>query len=251
MHTQARKKQTKHSKTALLAGKKWWWWFWRFVVPIKIDFALVFLRSIVICLGSLANWSSRISPLGVVVGWERGGFQPKVFGAKKKSSQTTKKREGKVPSKRGLASEGDIFVDLWRNLLPKSYQNAGSPCPTLTFSATFRRMRFGKKMVSSPSKKWAFWGPWPQGNGLGSISCGDYDFQEGVLSSRCFGWTPGPFHQRRKYNSGGVDFSGMGMWRKMWRKKCCKSPKVGWSLIVSALNFLGMANWICDGSWFE
>lgn len=72
------------------------------------------------------------------------------------------------------------------------------PYPHPTFSATFRRMRFGKKWFPSPPKNGPFRGPLPQGNGLGSISCGDYDFQEGVLSSRCFGWTPGPFHQRRK-----------------------------------------------------
>ena len=166
-------------------------------------------------------------------------FQPKVFGAKKNLHKQQKNVKEKFQVKGDWLRKVMFYVDLCRNLLPKSYQNAGSPCPTVTFSATFRRMRFGKKMVSFPPKKWAFSGPLPQGNGLGSISCGDYDFQEGVLSSRCFGWTPGPFHQRRKTEPipGGCWFFGDG--NGMWRKKCCKSPKVGWSLIVSELNFLG------------
>ena len=225
MHTQVRKKQKKHSKTALLAGKKWWWWFWRSVVPIKIYFALVFLRSIVICFMSFpkticSKLEFKNQSIGCC-GWlGKGGFSTESFWSQKKSSQTTKKREGKVPGNRGLASEGDVFVEFVQESSTKILPNAGSPCPTLY-----------PTLCDVPA--------WPQGNGLGSISCGDYDFQEGVLSSRCFGWTPGPFHQRRKNrtDSGRVlIFRG---WHGMWRKKWCKSSKVGWSLIVSELNFLG------------
>ena len=119
-------------------------------------------------------WRFRISPLGFLVAWERG-FSAQTFWNQRK--RVNKQLKGADSSLKRIGSRVFLF--------DFSYKSQPRISPTHP-----SRVRLGMYQKSNQ--------PWPsaEGHGLGSISYGDYDFQRGVLSSRCFGWTFGPFHQR-------------------------------------------------------
>ena len=139
MHTQVRKKQSKHKKTAVSGGKKGGDDdFEDLLYPLKSILPWCFCVLLWYVSGAFlrqfaADWSSRISPLGVVVGWERVFFSTESFWSKKKSSQTTKNVKEKFQVKGRLASEGDVFgwfvKESSTEILPKCRKPMPYPLP--------------------------------------------------------------------------------------------------------------------------
>ena len=142
-----------------------------------------------------------------------------------------------------------FYVDLWRNLLPKSYQMQGAhtlPSPS-PFSATFRRMRFGKKWFPSPPKNGPFRGLCLRATVLDrfrvEITTSKKEFFQAdasgghlVLSIR-----GEPIRKVLIFQDGmGCD-----------AKNVVNRPRWAEVWLSQSWIFWGMANWIRDGSWLS
>ena len=151
--------------------------FDRYFVPLRASFLhWCFLSGVQswYVLGALLALQNQ--SIEVFVAWERG-FSAQTFWNQRQRANTQLKGADSSLKRIGSRFFCLIFIQIsTSHIIP----------PPL-------RVRLG--MYQKSNQPWNH-GETAEGHSLGSISYGDYDFQEGVLSSRCFGWTFGPFHQR-------------------------------------------------------